>query len=89
MCVFQLVLCTLLQETEARRNIVRGRRVVNRHYLRPLGLPAWAIVVLVAIGEIVLGALAYLIMKVGIVDTPSKPRYAPAPVLPPEESQIP
>ncbi|CAG9764222.1 unnamed protein product [Ceutorhynchus assimilis] len=74
-----IVLAITCQETEARRKIVRGRKVVNRTYLKPLGIPAWAIVVLVGLGQMVLGALTYLLLKVTVLDKPLKSRYAPAP----------
>lgn len=35
-----------------------------------MAIPAWAVIVLVGLGQLVLGALAYVIMKKMIVDQP-------------------
>ncbi|KAH1003752.1 hypothetical protein HUJ04_003621 [Dendroctonus ponderosae] len=88
-CIFLavIVLCVLVQDNEARRKIVRGRKAVTRQYLRPLAIPAWAIIVLVAIGQLVIGAFIYLLLKVVILDKPLQARYAPAPLSNSEETQ--
>lgn len=55
--------------------------------LGPLAIPAWAIIALVAIGQMVIGALIYLLLKVAILDKPLQARYAPAPLSSTEATQ--
>lgn len=43
-----------------------------------MAIPAWAVIVLVGLGQLVLGALAYVIMKKMIVDQPVQSTYTQA-----------
>jgi uncharacterized membrane protein YidH (DUF202 family) len=63
-----LSLCT--EEVEGRRKILRGRRTVTRHYRRGMPIPAWAIILIVGIGYIVVGAVLYLILRKVILQAP-------------------
>lgn len=47
-------------------------------FLGDLAIPAWAIVLLVGIGQIIIGAVVFFIMKKVIVDTPITGSYTPA-----------
>ncbi|KAL1517676.1 hypothetical protein ABEB36_001411 [Hypothenemus hampei] len=78
--IILVVLCLTIEEGECRRKIVRGRKRINRHYMKPLPVPAFVIVILVAIGQLILGAIMYLIMKVAMLDKPFEPRYSHAPI---------
>lgn len=55
---------------EGRRKILRGRRTVTRHYRRGMPIPAWAIVLLMGIGYLIVGAALYLIMRKVILQAP-------------------
>lgn len=63
-----LSLCT--EEVEGRRKILRGRRTVTRHYRRGMPIPAWAIVLLMGIGYMIVGAAMYLIMRKIVLQAP-------------------
>ncbi|XP_030759878.1 uncharacterized protein LOC115885193 [Sitophilus oryzae] len=76
-----------IQEAECRRKILRGRKTVTRRYMKPLLLPAWAIITLVAIGQLIIGALFYLLLKVTILDKPLNQRYSAAPMSLADERQ--
>ncbi|XP_028133890.1 uncharacterized protein LOC114329075 [Diabrotica virgifera virgifera] len=80
---FVIVLVLLLAlslEVDARRKILRGRKTVNRTYLRAAAIPSYVIVILVAIGQMIIGGLFYVILKLCILDKPISPRYQAAPV---------
>ncbi|KAL1517677.1 hypothetical protein ABEB36_001412 [Hypothenemus hampei] len=71
--------CT--DEVECRRQVLRGRKTVTRHYLRPMAIPAWAVIVLVGLGQLIIGAVCYIIMKKIIVDPPMQGNYTVAPTM--------
>ncbi|CAG9863790.1 unnamed protein product [Phyllotreta striolata] len=62
-------------EVECRRKILRGRKLINRTYMRQNAVPAYVVVILVAIGQIIIGALLYVLLKICILDKPLSPRY--------------
>ncbi|KAJ8974459.1 hypothetical protein NQ317_001581 [Molorchus minor] len=70
-----ILLLVMSPETEARRKVLKGRKTVTRWYMRQLAIPAWAIVTLVAIGQLLVGGLFYIILKICILDKPLPPRY--------------
>lgn len=55
-------------------------------YKGELAIPSWAILLLVALGQIIVGAILYLIMKICILDKASPRRYQP--VTPPESPRM-
>nr|CAD7460402.1 unnamed protein product [Timema tahoe] len=59
----EMVMSLLLEEVDARRKILRGRKTITRSYYRGPGIPAWAIIVMVAGGQLVVGGVLYLIMR--------------------------
>ncbi|XP_030759879.1 uncharacterized protein LOC115885194 [Sitophilus oryzae] len=77
--VAAVLLMLATPEVEARRKILRGRKTVTRTYLRPMAIPAWAIIVLTALGELIIGAVIYVILKKTILDTPVQGSYSVAP----------
>ncbi|XP_022920676.1 uncharacterized protein [Onthophagus taurus] len=77
--IIALVFAILQPEVvEARRKVLRGRRTVTRSYYRPLPIPAWAIVGLVGLGQLIIGVIAFFIMKKTIIDPPLSGSYTPA-----------
>ncbi|XP_016971020.1 uncharacterized protein LOC108038705 [Drosophila rhopaloa] len=97
-CSTYLVICLVLlacclQESEATRRVNRGRRTLTRRYFSGLGIPGWALIVCIAVAELLIGGALYFILKKVILDkepdqtatsyTPAKthetaPTYTPA-----------
>ncbi|KAF7270931.1 hypothetical protein GWI33_016140 [Rhynchophorus ferrugineus] len=84
--IFLVIVLLVMGEVECRRKILRGRKAVTRTYMKPLAVPAWAIVLLVAIGQIIIVSLLYLLLKAVILDRPVKPSYTIEPMVRPVES---
>ncbi|KAH8380077.1 hypothetical protein KR009_008790 [Drosophila setifemur] len=92
-CSTYLVICLVLlacclQETEATRRVNRGRRTLTRRYFTGLAIPGWALIVCVALAELLVGGALYFILKKVILDkepdetgtsyTPAPTTYTPA-----------
>ncbi|XP_063618606.1 uncharacterized protein LOC134791491 [Cydia splendana] len=58
-----VIISTLTQEAEARRKILRGRRVMTRTYYRGNAIPAWAISLIAGIGMLLIGGVLYVVMR--------------------------
>eukprot|EP00099_Drosophila_melanogaster_P020878 NP_647939.1 uncharacterized protein Dmel_CG13704 [Drosophila melanogaster] len=72
-CSTYLVICLVLlacclQESEATRRVNRGRRTLTRRYFTGLAIPGWALIVCVAVGELLIGGALYFILKKVILD---------------------
>ncbi|XP_050311825.1 uncharacterized protein LOC126747315 [Anthonomus grandis grandis] len=78
--VATVLLSMFTPEVEGRRNVLRGRKTVTRRYLTPMAIPAWAIIILVGVGQLVIGAVIYVILKKTIVDTETSASYSVAPL---------
>jgi len=63
-----LVVGIFLEEVEARRKILRGRKTITRRYYRGTAIPAWAIVLLTGIGMLLLGGGLYALLQKFVVD---------------------
>ncbi|EDW73520.1 uncharacterized protein Dwil_GK16604 [Drosophila willistoni] len=84
-CSTYLVICLvlmacLMQETEATRRVNRGRRTLTRRYFSGLAIPGWALIVCVAIAELLVGGALYFVMyKVILAKEPDEATtYTPA-----------
>ncbi|XP_017070689.1 uncharacterized protein LOC108107630 [Drosophila eugracilis] len=72
-CSTYLVICLVLlacclQESEATRRVNRGRRTLTRRYFTGLAIPGWALIVCVALAELLVGGALYFILKKVILD---------------------
>lgn len=78
--VILVILSTLTQEVEARRKILRGRRVMTRTYYRGNAVPAWAISLMAGIGMLIIGGVLYVVMRKLVLssETGSLNTYQPA-----------
>ncbi|XP_017053041.1 uncharacterized protein LOC108096170 [Drosophila ficusphila] len=65
-CLVLLACC--LQESEATRRVNRGRRTLTRRYFTGLAIPGWALVVCIALAELLIGGALYFILKKVILD---------------------
>ncbi|EDV95579.1 uncharacterized protein LOC6558983 [Drosophila grimshawi] len=87
-CLVLLACC--LQETEATRRVNRGRRTLTRRYFNGLAIPGWAVVTVVAVAELLLGAALYFILYKVILDKEPEPAstYTPAPTHDPTPTNV-
>ncbi|XP_068631670.1 uncharacterized protein hoka [Battus philenor] len=78
--VVLIILSTLAQQTEARRKILRGRRVMTRTYYHGNAVPAWAISLMSGIGMLIVGGVLYIVMRKIVLssETGSLNMYQPA-----------
>ncbi|EFN77145.1 hypothetical protein EAI_00228 [Harpegnathos saltator] len=70
-----------LEEVEARRKILRGRKTITRHYYKGTAIPAWAIVVLSGVGMLLIGAGLFVLLQKFVIDaadTGESHSYQPA-----------
>ncbi|KAH8266055.1 uncharacterized protein LOC110185252 [Drosophila serrata] len=89
-CSTYLVICLVLlacvlQETEATRRVNRGRRTLTRRYFSGLAIPGWAMIVCIALAELLIGGALYFILKKVILDKEpdqGTSSYTPAPAAP-------
>ncbi|KAJ6634952.1 hypothetical protein Bhyg_13534, partial [Pseudolycoriella hygida] len=74
-----IILSITVPETDARRLVLRGRRTITRHYNRGLAIPAWAIIVIVALCQLVIGVVLYFVMRKFVLSgTSNSNSYTPA-----------
>ncbi|XP_063362259.1 uncharacterized protein LOC134651153 [Cydia amplana] len=75
-----VIISTLTQEAEARRKILRGRRVMTRTYYRGNAIPAWAISLIAGIGMLMIGGILYVVMRKLVLssETGTMNTYQPA-----------
>uniref|UniRef100_A0A1Y1LH00 Uncharacterized protein n=1 Tax=Photinus pyralis TaxID=7054 RepID=A0A1Y1LH00_PHOPY len=82
LAVIFVVIACLMQEVDGRRKILRGRKTITRRYYKSAAIPAWAIILLVSVGELVLGAALFFVMKKFIIDPPLSGTYSPTNISP-------
>ncbi|XP_018393312.1 PREDICTED: uncharacterized protein LOC108772298 [Cyphomyrmex costatus] len=77
-----LLMGIFLEEVEARRKILRGRKTITRRYYRGTAIPAWAIILLTGIGMLLLGGGLYALLQKFVVNAAdtgeSNHSYTPA-----------
>ncbi|XP_030024901.1 uncharacterized protein LOC115443585 [Manduca sexta] len=78
--IILVVLSMLTHEAEARRRILRGRRVMTRTYYQGNAVPAWAISLMAGIGMLIIGGILYVVMRKIVLssETGSLNTYQPA-----------
>ncbi|CAD6215583.1 GSCOCG00000395001-RA-CDS [Cotesia congregata] len=64
-----LILGCFINQVEARRKILRGRKTITRQYYRGLAIPAWSIVVLTGLAMLTVGGGLYVALKKIVVDS--------------------
>ncbi|XP_055387182.1 uncharacterized protein LOC129615826 [Condylostylus longicornis] len=70
-----VLLACFIEDSEAKRRVLRGRRTITRTYSRGLGIPAWAIICIVAILQVLLGVGLYFGMRKWVLLIPSNLPY--------------
>ncbi|XP_041978200.1 uncharacterized protein LOC121732401 [Aricia agestis] len=80
LAIVLLILSTLTHEAEARRKILRGRRVMTRTYYHGNAVPAWAISLMTGIGMLLVGGVLYVVMRKIVLSSDTVPlnTYQPA-----------
>ncbi|XP_018574366.1 uncharacterized protein LOC108913319 isoform X1 [Anoplophora glabripennis] len=78
LAILAVIITLLTGEVEGRRKILRGRRTITRTYYRRNALPAWAIVLMVAMGQIIIGGIMYVVMRKFIIEPPLTGSYSVA-----------
>ncbi|CAH2106242.1 unnamed protein product [Euphydryas editha] len=80
LAVVLVILSTLISEADARRKILRGRRVMTRTYYHGNVVPAWAISLMAGIGMLIVGGILYGVMRKIVLSaqTGSLNTYQPA-----------
>ncbi|XP_053975195.1 uncharacterized protein LOC128888109 [Hylaeus anthracinus] len=63
-----LIAGIFMDEVEARRKILRGRKTITRRYYWGTAIPAWSIVLLVGISMLLAGGGLYAILQKFVVD---------------------
>ncbi|XP_032676904.1 uncharacterized protein LOC116846757 [Odontomachus brunneus] len=63
-----LMMGIFLEEVEARRKILRGRKTITRYYYRGTAIPAWAIVLLSGIAMLLLGGGLFVLLQKFVID---------------------
>ncbi|XP_075162555.1 hoka [Haematobia irritans] len=79
--IFLILFTCCTQETEGLRRVMRGRRTLTRRYFTGLAIPGWALVTLIGISELLLGAILYFVLYKFILSKDYEPTtntYAPA-----------
>ncbi|KAJ3660199.1 hypothetical protein Zmor_004665 [Zophobas morio] len=77
-----VILLAISQEGECRRKILKGRKAITRTYYRYSAIPAWAVVLLVGLGQLIIGAILFLILKFFVLDQVKPTRYLRARISP-------
>ncbi|XP_022192337.2 uncharacterized protein LOC111050339 [Nilaparvata lugens] len=76
MVVICILVASLIQATEARRKILKGRKTITREYYKDPFLPAWLSVTLLCSSFLLVGGLLYLAMRKFVIVSPSTMVYA-------------
>ncbi|XP_029048424.1 uncharacterized protein LOC114878599 [Osmia bicornis bicornis] len=63
-----LIMGMFMDEVEARRKILKGRKTITRHYYWGTAIPAWSIVLLIGISLLLAGGGLYAILQKFVVD---------------------
>ncbi|KAF5299671.1 hypothetical protein FQA39_LY11466 [Lamprigera yunnana] len=71
-----------MEEVDGRRKILKGRKTLTRKYYKTAAIAAWAIILLVSIGELIIGAIMFFVMKRLIIDPPLSGTYSPPVMVP-------
>ncbi|XP_076635641.1 hoka [Colletes latitarsis] len=63
-----LIMGIFMDEVDARRKILRGRKTITRRYYWGTAIPAWSIVLLIGISMLLAGGGLYAILQKFVVD---------------------
>ncbi|XP_043263657.1 uncharacterized protein LOC122403917 [Colletes gigas] len=63
-----LIMGIFMDEVDARRKILRGRKTITRRYYWGTAIPAWSIVLLIGISMLLAGGGLYAVLQKFVVD---------------------
>ncbi|KAF5304644.1 hypothetical protein FQR65_LT07926 [Abscondita terminalis] len=75
--VILVIVACFMEEVDGRRKILKGRKSITRRYYRSAAIASWAIIILVSMGELILGAVLFFVMKRVVIDPPVRASYSP------------
>ncbi|XP_031637365.1 uncharacterized protein LOC116349877 [Contarinia nasturtii] len=85
-CIYLTILIVVLsvsfQEVDGRRLVLRGRRTITRHYYTPPIIPAWLMIVFIALAEILFGIILFFVLRRMVLTKSDETMntYRPAPL---------
>ncbi|XP_037940552.1 uncharacterized protein LOC119673361 [Teleopsis dalmanni] len=78
--IFLILFACCAQDAEGTRRVLRGRRTLTRRYFTGLAIPGWALVLLIAVSELLIGVILYFVLRRFILskEVEQANTYAPA-----------
>lgn len=73
-----IVIISFLNETEARRKILRGRKTITRTYYKSLGIPAWLSITFTGLIILGISGIIFAVLQKFIIVNNQPPQQVPS-----------